>query len=135
MIESGVGRIFAKNGQRDAAEAQTTLSTFCENPPDPNFSPNTMTRTLAVLLLAVSILASLAAQVDDTANAPRIPIVEFRQLMTSGKVIVVDVRDAQSYVTGHIPGARSAPLDTLLAPKTVDALKTAGGLPIVLYCA
>jgi rhodanese-related sulfurtransferase len=94
-----------------------------------------MKRVLAVLSLAVSILAPLAAQGDDTANAPRIPIAEFRQLMVSGKVLVVDVRDAQSYVTGHIPGAQSAPLDTLLAPKTLDVLKTAGSRPIVLYCA
>ena len=95
-----------------------------------------MTRVLwLALLLAASMLTPMAAQVDDTANAPRIPMAEFKPLMVSGKVLVVDVRDAQSFVTGHIPGAQSAPLDTLLAPKTLDVLKTAGNRPIVLYCA
>lgn len=94
-----------------------------------------MKRVLTAALLALSILAPLMAQVDDTSNAPRIPMVEFKRLMASGNVLVVDVRDAQSYVTGHIPGARSAPLDTLLAPKTLDVIKAAGSRPIVLYCA
>jgi len=95
-----------------------------------------MTRVLlAGVLLATSMLTPMAAQVDETANAPRIPMAEFKPLVMSGKVLVVDVRDAQSFVTGHIPGAQSAPLDTLLAPKTLDVLRAAGNRPIVLYCA
>jgi len=90
---------------------------------------------LAGVLLAASTLTPLAAQVDETANAPRIPMAEFKPLMTSGKVLVIDVRDTQSFVTGHVPGAQSVPLDTLLAPKTLDVLKGAGNRPIVLYCA
>jgi len=90
---------------------------------------------LAGVLLAASTLTPLAAQVDETASAPRIPMAEFKPLMTSGKVLVIDVRDTQSFVTGHIPGAQSIPLDTLLAPKTLDVLKGAGNRPIVLYCA
>jgi len=90
---------------------------------------------LAGVLLAASTLTPLAAQVDETASAPRIPMAEFKPLMTSGKVLVIDVRDTQSFVTGHVPGAQSVPLDTLLAPKTLDVLKGAGNRPIVLYCA
>lgn len=94
-----------------------------------------MTRLLAAALLAASMLVPIAAQVEETANAPRIPMAEFKQLMASGKVLVIDVRDTQSYVTGHIPGAQSAPLDALLTPKILEVLKAAGSRPIVLYCA
>lgn len=94
-----------------------------------------MRRVLAAALLAVSTLVPVTAQVDETANAPRIPMAEFKQLMASGKVLAIDVRDTQSYVTGHIPGAQSAPLDALLTSKMVDTLRAAGSRPIVLYCA
>ena len=95
-----------------------------------------MTRVLlAGALMAATMLTPMAAQVDETANAPRIPMAEFKPLMTTGKVLVVDVRDTQSFVTGHVPGAQSAPLDTLLAPKTLEVLRAAGNRPIVLYCA
>lgn len=94
-----------------------------------------MTRLVAAGLLAASILVPLTAQVEETAGAPRIPLAEFKQLLASGNVLVIDVRDAQSYVTGHIPGARSVPLDSLLTPKTLESLKAVGSRPIVLYCA
>jgi rhodanese-related sulfurtransferase len=47
-------------------------------------------------------------------------------------VVVVDVRAAADYEAGHIPGARSIPLDQV--EKRVAALK-ALKKPIVLYCA
>jgi rhodanese-related sulfurtransferase len=38
---------------------------------------------------------------------------EAQQLIASGQVEVVDVREAAEWVTGHLPGARHVPLDAL----------------------
>ena len=59
---------------------------------------------------------------------------EFKKLLAANTVLVIDVRDAQSFATGHIPGARSIPLGSLLEPARVAELKAAKK-EIVLYCA
>lgn len=73
-----------------------------------------------------------AAPEDDT-SAPelRISAADFAALQRSGRVIVLDVRDAASYARGHIPGARSAPFSELrdLAAELKNA-----AVPIVTYC-
>lgn len=52
-------------------------------------------------------------------------------LIASSDVDLVDVRDEREYVTGHVPGARNIPLDTLRAdPEAFLANK-----PIVFICA
>jgi rhodanese-related sulfurtransferase len=84
----------------------------------------------AVMLLA----APVAAQEPDPATAPRIPMAEFKALVDAHGVLIVDVRDAQSFAAGHVPGARSLPLAVILEPANVAALKAAS-TPIVLYCA
>lgn len=89
----------------------------------------------AVLTAIVVLLAPLAmAQGPDLSTAARIAMPEFQRLFRAGKVLVVDVRDPVSYSTGHIPGAHSMPLDTILEPRNLARLK-ASTLPIVLYCA
>jgi rhodanese-related sulfurtransferase len=88
---------------------------------------------LSVVMLAASSLP-LAAQESDLAAAPRITIAEFRQLQAANNAIVIDVRDAESFATGHIPGARSIPLATLLDSARVAELKSTPK-EIVLYCA
>jgi rhodanese-related sulfurtransferase len=87
------------------------------------------------LLTALVLLScAVSAQAQDLSTAPRISMAEFKPLFRSGKVLVVDVRDAVSYRTGHVPGARSMPLDTLLDPHNLAILK-ASKTPIVFYCA
>ncbi len=69
---------------------------------------------------------------DDLARAPRISLAAFKQLLSRGDVLVLDVRDAESYKNGHIPGARSLPLADLGA----HAAELRGEKrPIVAYCA
>jgi FkbM family methyltransferase len=70
---------------------------------------------------------------DDNTSAAdiRIAATDFATLYESGKVIVLDVRDAASYERGHIPQARLAPMSALrdLLPDLKEA-----GVPIVAYC-
>ncbi len=90
---------------------------------------------LAVIALAPRGEARTArarAQADELAVVPRISQADFKKALAAGAVLVLDVRDAASYANGHIPGARSIPLDELR--RHVKQLK-AEPRPIVTYCA
>ena len=89
---------------------------------------------LCLVTLAALTTLPLAGQESNLAAAPRISIAELRQLQAADNAIVIDVRDAQAFATGHIPGARSIPLATLLDSARVAELK-ATPKEIVLYCA
>jgi rhodanese-related sulfurtransferase len=93
-----------------------------------------MTRFAAVLVAVLALVAPLGAQDASLATAQRIPLAEFKKLQAENQVLVIDVRDPQAFATGHIPGARSIPLGSLLEPAHVAALK-ATRKQIVLYCA
>lgn len=71
-------------------------------------------------------------QFEDPSSIPRISQAEFKKLLQAGKIVVLDVRSAQSYSEGHIPGAISVPVDEV--DLNVDRLKTFKK-PIVTYCA
>jgi rhodanese-related sulfurtransferase len=88
--------------------------------------------TLVLTFLALAV--PLVGQEAHPHTSQRIPMAEFKKLHAENKVLVIDVRDAQAFSTGHIPGARSIPLGSLLAPAHVAELK-AVTKPIVLYCA
>jgi rhodanese-related sulfurtransferase len=93
-----------------------------------------MARVANVLLGLLVLGTALAAQESDLATAPRISLAELRKLQAADNAMVIDVRDAQSFATGHIAGARSVPLATLLDSARVAELK-ATPMEIVLYCA
>lgn len=79
---------------------------------------------------AVAAAAAVAAQ-----YAPgRMEIDEFRKLHAAGKVLVVDVRDEQSFKNGHIPDAINVPLGDEERAEHFNRLK-AEKRPIVTYCA
>jgi 3-mercaptopyruvate sulfurtransferase SseA len=87
----------------------------------------------AALTLPPSAMAARApAQDPDLSTAPRITVADLKKLQADGNVVVVDVRDAESYKAGHIPGAVSIPLDQLASH--VAGLREAK-TPIVTYCA
>ncbi len=68
---------------------------------------------------------------DELAGAPRISQADFKKAFDAGTVLVIDVRDAQAYASGHIPGAISIPLDQIAA----HAQELKGEKrPIVTYC-
>lgn len=66
----------------------------------------------------------------DFPTVPRMPLTEAKQKIDSGSVTLIDVRDADSYIAGHIPGAMQIPLARVegeipYLPKTK---------PIITYC-
>lgn len=55
---------------------------------------------------------------------------ELAALLDEGKALVVDVREADEFAAGHIPGAVNMPLSTFQASRLPDA----GGGKLVLNC-
>ncbi len=85
---------------------------------------------LGALILALP-LAGVARQGGDS-SVPRMSQADFKKGLAAGEILAIDVRDAQSYAMGHIPGAILVPLSDLQkrAPELKAAKKT-----IVAYCA
>jgi rhodanese-related sulfurtransferase len=86
----------------------------------------------ALAALAALLAAPAGAWAQAARPGNRLPMEEFKRLHQENAVVVVDVRDAESYAAGHIPGALSVPLDSVAkhAPKLKELKK-----PIVTYCA
>jgi phage shock protein E len=85
---------------------------------------------LVSVIVALSCAVAVAGQT--TKNVPRISIDEVKKLMAGKRVILIDVRDPQSFSEGHIPGAVNVPFDHL--PNHVDEWKKDKRL-LVTYCA
>jgi 3-mercaptopyruvate sulfurtransferase SseA len=96
-------------------------------------------RTIAfiVSILALVVMTPRSAvaqeQEEDTSSPSlRIDWQEFRKLYDSNAIEIIDVRGDVFFESGHIPGARSIPLDQIekRAPELRRSKK-----PFVLYCA
>jgi len=95
-------------------------------------------RRAALLGLALLLTAPLV-HTQETDEAPRISQSEFKKLLATKNVVVVDTRNPEAYPLGHIPGAVLLPLEGQLTwpeeyQATVDMLKRSRK-PIVTYCA
>jgi ubiquinone/menaquinone biosynthesis C-methylase UbiE len=77
--------------------------------------------------------ASLPAGTDPELAAPalRISQEQFKTLLRTGSVLLLDVRDVESYVAGHLPGAVLMPLEDL-ADRLPEVQRGSG--PVVTYC-
>ncbi len=84
-----------------------------------------------LFLIALFALGTAAALQHDESSAPRTTLPEFEKLLHSNAIVVVDVRSAESYREGHIPGAISVPIGSI--PSHAEGLKKIGK-PIVAYC-
>jgi rhodanese-related sulfurtransferase len=93
-----------------------------------------MTRAVPLVIAVVLLTVPAVAQQPTELASPKLRVEwdEFRKLYDAKKVEVVDVRSENVFETGHIPGARSVPLDTV--ERRVDELKKLNK-PIVFYCA
>ena len=82
---------------------------------------------IAVVLLAGAVLSGQAIR-----NVPRISIDELKVLMEQKAVLVIDVRDPESFAKGRIPGAVNVDYTQVLK----EAAQFAGDKrTIVTYCA
>lgn len=94
-----------------------------------------MTKRFSVIAFLALLLGggAAAAQTEDTSSPKlRIGWDEFKKLYDDKAAVVIDVRSADAFEAGRIPGSRSIPLDQV--QEQVEELKTVGK-PIVLYCA
>ena len=88
---------------------------------------------LAALVTLAAFGGAAGGQEEDTSSpALRIEWADFKKLYDRQALVLVDVRNAPSFEAGHIPGARSIPLEEI--DKQAAALKKLKP-PIVLYCA
>jgi rhodanese-related sulfurtransferase len=90
-----------------------------------------LTAICALLLYAAPELTARWQDRSDDSSAPRITLEEFKRLLESDSIVVLDVRSPESYREGHIPGAISIPNDVVAS--RVNELK-GFKKPIVTYC-
>jgi 3-mercaptopyruvate sulfurtransferase SseA len=70
------------------------------------------------------------APADDVSSVPREPLAVGRARIERGEVLLIDVRDADSYIAGHIPGALHIPLSRIAGE--IEYLPR--DKPILTYC-
>ena len=88
-------------------------------------------RSIAAVVAVLALLAASTTRGEgDLSAVPHIKIDELKKGLD--KLLVIDVRSADSYRAGHIAGAVSMPGSSL--PASVAKLK-ASKKPIVTYCA
>jgi len=63
----------------------------------------------------------------------RTSLADFEVLQARGTVLVVDVRNDDSFRAGHIPGAMNVPIDEV-ERRTTEIIARAGSMAIVTYC-
>ena len=100
-----------------------------------NKTASALTLTLATLVSSQAFGQTKPAPSTAAVAMPkgdRIAMVDFRKLVASGDVVVVDVRANSAYVAGHIPGALSIPLDAINASVAEKLLRM--GKPVATYC-
>jgi rhodanese-related sulfurtransferase len=91
-----------------------------------------MNRRLFVLACASALAAGTTLGAQAVRQVPRISIDEVKALVAKKQVVLIDVRDPQSFAEGHMPGAINVPFDHI--PNHVDAWKKEKRL-LVTYCA
>jgi rhodanese-related sulfurtransferase len=62
----------------------------------------------------------------------RATVLEVTQLINRGKTIIIDVRSAEEFATGHLPDAKNIPLPELA--KRMSELEKFKTRPIVVVC-
>jgi 3-mercaptopyruvate sulfurtransferase SseA len=90
------------------------------------------TTTRRAALAMILALAAGAPAGADGAAVPRVKLADVKKDLDLSRVVVIDVRSAESYRNGHIPGALNVPVSSVA--EHVARLKAARK-PIVAYCA
>ena len=74
-----------------------------------------------------------AAAAKPATSVERTSLADFEVLQARGTVLVVDVRNDDSFRAGHIPGAMNVPIDEV-ERRAAEIIARAGSLAIVTYC-
>lgn len=86
----------------------------------------------ALLLTATTAVGGAQYAVPQSADeVPRTSMEAFKTMVDEGSVVALDVRSLADYRLGHVPGARSMPLNDV--PARAEELRSLGK-PIVAYC-
>lgn len=86
-------------------------------------------------ILLLSACAKTASASADTKNEKGYQIIkadEAKKMMDTGKVTVVDVRRADEFAAGHIPGAINVPNESIGTEKPKELPDT--GATLLIYC-
>lgn len=87
----------------------------------------------ATAVVVVFILLIIIEYIRGQRGAKRVSPIELTQLINHQNAVVVDIRGKEAFLTGHIIGALSIPLEELTNKyKKLDKFKSQ---PIVLVCA
>lgn len=89
-------------------------------------------KTCLAAVALVALVSPVVVGAQAVRNVPRITIDDVKALMAKKQVVLIDVRDPQSFKEGHIPGAINVPFDHL--PNHADEWKKEKRL-LVTYCA
>ena len=100
-------------------------------------------RTHAVIAALVCLVAVAPlggrSQSADAIDAPRVSMQEFKKLLASKNVVVVDTRNPDEFKAGHMAGALFLPLEGRMTwpeeYETVVKQLIATKKPVVTYCA
>ncbi|MDJ0704586.1 MAG: rhodanese-like domain-containing protein [Leptolyngbyaceae cyanobacterium MO_188.B28] len=86
-----------------------------------------------LILLSVSLIAGSTACIRGVEASALISQTDLvARLETKTAPIILDVRTAEEYLEGHIPGAIS--IDYRELPERLDEVRALGGREIVVYC-
>src|SRR4029079_8285596 len=87
-----------------------------------------------VALFLASGLMLVWAEISKRAGmgGPQIGTLEATRLMNQGGSLVLDIREAADYATGHLPKARHIPLSQL--SKRVDEIVKCKDKPVIVTC-
>ena len=88
-------------------------------------------RSIALLALALAPLGCVLWPEGSGPGAPAMPLAEALERRDRGEVVLIDVRSAEEYEAGHLPGALNIPGSQIGA--RVAEVRKMGRLPI-LYC-
>lgn len=106
-------------------------STVSMIPPSDSAAPNAGFTTMPPTATAGITTSSQAPVIQgDKGEVPRIAAEDLKVKVNAGAVTIIDVRDATSFASGHIPGSLNIPMASVEA--NLDRIPK--GKEIVTYC-
>ncbi len=128
VVICAIALFAACGGNRDSVATNGTANSTATNTANRHTPPATTAVSPSVIATTTTPSSSPGQYAD---GVRRITIDELRDAMAKGEAVVIDVRGAQGYATGHINGSRLIPEDQIAA----RAKELPRDKLIVTYCA